>query len=342
VLVDGDVLTLMKLPSLVRLEVGRLSLHSDHSAAASDCIWREIILKDSRAYGVQFDTGIRSLARLPLRSSVEGGGVVKLSTISTHRGLPGEVVSAAQHLLGLPGWSFSALQASDLESPSDKFELQRLEVWIRHNDAARATAAMQLALVVRNVRHLWINMTAFERGLQPRALLEMLSVLWDVSAAAPDSSNSSRSSSLIGIAFGNIEWERYLYEETLGVEIDWDDDYCIDPLNELCDELLPVLTCALPELQWVRLGGVMPPECLAALCAAPGIARPITLALECDEDWTVASKQEHIAVARQKVAEAVAAAGVPSHVSLEWIEEDSASGSDSSSGWDSSSDTSSD
>jgi hypothetical protein len=47
-------------------------------------------------------------------------------------------------------------------------------------------------------------------------------------------------------------------EYTLGVEADdWDDEFYINPLTERCDALLPALTAALPDLRWVRLGGVV-------------------------------------------------------------------------------------
>jgi hypothetical protein len=93
--------------------------------------------------------------------------------------------------------------------------------------------------------------------------------------------------------------------------------------NQACQELLPALTAALPDLQWVHLQGaaLLPPVCAAALCAAPGIQRPITLRLSlgspsvCD----LAYFQAHMEAVQQAVTAAVAAAHLPSHVTLEWV-----------------------
>jgi hypothetical protein len=82
--------------------------------------------------------------------------------------------------------------------------------------------------------------------------------------------------------------------------------------------LLPSLTASLPELQFVVLSSVIPPAHVAQLCRALGIMRPIRLFLKCDSGWNDAAKAAHVEALQQAVAAAVAAAGVPPHVTIEW------------------------
>ncbi len=310
---DADVKSLLKLPALVRLQVASLTLRSNHNAAAASCSWREVILDDSTPDAFSIITTITSLARLPLQSGIEGGGVVQLRAFSACHELDSanDVTAAVRHLLSLEGWRFGALQERDAGVKSEGREAGCVEVWVRGNDGASAVAVMQLVVAMQDVRRLRIVAPVHPTGLLPsvaRALLSVLSAASSNAAAPSTTTTTSSTLAWTSIVLDDIQWQG---------DVDGDDGS-----DQLCGELLPCLTAALPELQHVRLCGETPPERVAALCAAPGILRPITLTLEYDRVSTDAAKQAHMQAVQQAVAAAVTVVAVsePSQVTIEWVQ----------------------
>jgi hypothetical protein len=306
-LTDSDVQALLRLPALVRLEVGLLLLCGDHSAAASNCTWREIILGDASCFLYPLEVNVVSLARLPLRTGEKGGGVVKLGGLcaACDDSSAEELASAVRHLLSLQGWRYCAMAVSDsatscATSYSEETEhwLGKVDLWVNSDDAERAAAAMQLVVAMQDVDCLTVESTH-------RVGLEIGVVRAVLSAVSHASTNAS-----------TLPWTSVGFQPMAWQSDAMDDDEFDVAMDQLCAELLPALTAALPRLEFMSIGGIAPPERVAALCAAPGIRRPIRLLLEHDWRWTDARTRAHAEEVQQAVAAAVAAAGVPSYVTI--------------------------
>jgi hypothetical protein len=197
---DDDVKALLKLPALVRLEAASVNLSVNHNAAAASCTWREIILDDSSRNDEGPGTHITSLARLPLRDAVQGGGgVVKLRALACFRNTSEAVTSAVQHLLSLQGWTFGALNAADVEELPARFEAGRLELWLCGNDMDVAAAVMPLVVTMRDVTCLWVGKQECETWISAEEYLRVLSVLTDASAAAPTTSPTRHGEALFWV-----------------------------------------------------------------------------------------------------------------------------------------------